>query len=519
VRQTPLSCRRYVGFTAVAAALTALCGCEPVEPTTTGEPDPPRVEPLPLQQSRAYPETATGLFLSLADFEDIPGGPDGRRQVGRFRIASSRPGAATRFVVNITRTGTGAMEVILPPGSALVFDLSEINDFTGYTLLSIALYSRAIRDDLRVTVATDKLAWTSPRVLLRQEWNNVLVDIRRLARQPGFDITSIRTIRLAFGGAIRPVRLNLDDIMLIDNRRQIEPTPPGIKLLKAGQDLSLSLPLRRDPVKITFGRDGLWRLDADQAVVQLAGPGKKLPSGPTEQLDLMGFGRIGDLKIIEQNALRVRLVNTWYFPARAGAWASLAVRRITWTYSFYFDGRWITHVELNNAGGREIGRVRIWPAQEVAWAGASVARQFTTARFVGPVGRWNYLTAPPSVSRKAIETGYLRPGAVKLTLGDKDAFAPGDVNRDRFDESQGCYFLKARRGNCRFTLVPPIGGVLNPLFRVAGHWAGKVKVSSEGLAIRDVVRLADGSALFALKDRISRPIAVEVTGRPASFQD
>ena len=59
-------------------------------------------------------------------------------------------------------------------------------------------------------------------------------------------------------------------------------------------------------------------------------------------------------------------------------------------------------------------------------------------------------------------------------------YAPGDADRDGFDESQGCYFLAASRGHCRFTIFPPREGLLGPVFRIAGPWTGPVNVNTEG---------------------------------------
>ena len=154
-----------------------LSGCRlspPVKPPAPPENTP---DPLPLQQARAYGETVTGLFVSLVDFEDAHDGPKGHSQVELFSIAPSDKRGRRKFVVNITRTGAGAMEVTLGPGASLAFASPDIHDFTGYTLLTMALYSEALRDDLQVTLVSESGNWTSHRTLLTPGWNNVLVDI------------------------------------------------------------------------------------------------------------------------------------------------------------------------------------------------------------------------------------------------------------------------------------------------------------------------------------------------------
>jgi len=308
---------------------------------------PLSVDPLAVQQAGAYGETATGIFASLADFEDVPAGQRGYTQVGHFTIRPEAPGGQRGFVVNVTRTGVGALEVDLPAGSELVFAAPHMHDFTGYRLLSMALYSRSLRDDLQVRLLADGGSWLSHRTLVLPGWSNVLIDIQRLGEAKGFDVTAVESIRLGFADAAGPVRFNLDDIMLIDNARTIRPTPPGVVLRKSGLDYSLTLPGRAGKIDLAQGADGLWRLGGLQAEVRLGGPGEKAAGGG-EHLELMGERRVGQVELLEHNRIRLRIANTWYFPTRAGEWASLAVRRIRWEHTFYADGRWVTEGMLNN---------------------------------------------------------------------------------------------------------------------------------------------------------------------------
>jgi hypothetical protein len=307
----------------------------------------------------------------------------------------------------------------------------------------------------------------------------------------------------------------LDDILLIDNRRRIEPAPAGVTLTKGGLDYTLKSPYFPAPLNLYQGRDGLWRVDKHQPTVQLASPGAT-PSGLEEQLELMGPRKVGQIELLEVNPLRLRLGNTWYFPTRRGEWVSLAVRKIRWEYTFYADGRWVTHVELNNAGGEEIGSLGIFLDLSVAWARGSVRKKLLVERFMGPVGRWSYLLVPQGPNQNTIYSNYLRPGRIRVDIGGKVA-SVGDMDRDGFDESQGCYSLQAHSGNCRFTVIAPPGGLLNPVFRVAGPWGGPVHVNSEGRAIRNITRLSDGSVLFCLAGLLERPTAVEITSEAPSY--
>jgi hypothetical protein len=494
------------------ALLPLLAGCpKSVEPPPKEA--PLYVAPLPVQQAAAYPETVTRRFVSLADFETQPA-----EQVSWFTFSgqprsgesSDRTPASRKLVVNVTRTGAGAMEVLLPAGMQLVFSVPQIHDFSGYTLLSLALYSETLRDDLRITVTSDASSWRSLPTLIQPGWNTVLVDIRRLGQLRDFDIKGVRTLKLEFADAAGPVRFNLDDIMLLDNRRPIAPLPAGLRMEKNALDYKITLQGRPEPLEVRQNEDGLWRIGQDQPLVQLAAPKELLPES-VERLAPMGTRRVGAVEILENNPLRLRIANTWYFPSRAGEWASLAVRRIRWEYTFYSDKRFVTHLEFDNAGSSPLGALRIrWP-QSVALAGASLTQEIELPN-PPEVKRWDYLTASPDPQRDRMQRNFLHPGKLVCTLGEQGAFAPGDADRDGFDESEGCYFLLAREGHCRFTVVPPEGGLVDPVFRVAGDWRQMPTVSCEGLAIRDAVRLADGSVLVVLRGLITRPTAVEVEG-------
>lgn len=518
----PLCPKRCATAAACLLAVLALAGCHLFAPPKPEPPPPeglPPPEPLPIQQARAYPETVTGLFMSLVDFETLPGSPPGHEQVGYFAFSPRHEENAAKFVVNVTRTGAGAMEVRYVAGSVLVLRVPFLNDFTGYTLLTFALHSQTLRDDLRVTLTSGSASWTSHRTLVRPGWNYVLIDIQRLAREPAFDIKNVQTVRLAFTDLERDVHFHLDDIMLVTNQRRLKPVPRGLTVVKTGLDYRLSGPAFPLPVPIAQSADGLWRLGPYQAAVQVAAPGVA-PAGEGEDLDLLGQRRVGHVEILEASAVRMRVANIWYFPTRAGEWVSLAIRQIRWDHTLYADGRWATHMELNNAGGRKIGSLRVSFPRPVAIVGAGIEKVLTARGLPGPIGRWNFLWAPPTRDGQVMLRNFLTPPRLRITLGQPQAYAVGDTNRDRFDESQGCYFLQADRGgHCRFVITPGAEGLVKPVFRVAGTWTGPVHVQSEGLRIPDVTALADGTILFALPGRLTRPTAVEITGKTPLLQE
>ena len=499
-----------------AALLTIVllsAGCPPTAPPTP--PPEPGMEPLALQQARIYPETVTKRFVSLVDFEDSPGAR-GFQQAKLFSISPSRPPARAAFAVNVTRTGAGALEVLLPPEAILVMTVPHIHDFTGYSLLALAVHVEAARDDLRVELTSDKASWKSHRTLVQPGWNNVLIDIRRLASEPGFDIQGVRTMRLSFEEAAEPVAFVLDDVILIDNARDLGPVPPGFVLHKEGLDYQLALPNPSRRLDVRQGDDALWREGALRPTVAVAAPGRPLPAAG-ESLERLGARRVGAFDVLEYNRTRLRLRNTWFFPTRGGEWLSMSVRRLAIEYTLWADGRCVTSVELNNAGGLDLGSLRLRAPARAAWAGLDAREELLLSPFHGPVGLWQYLL-PAAIPRgQVLEANYLRPPPVEIALGRKDLFAPGDADRDRFDESQGCYVLAAAPGgHCRFTVTPGPEGLVNPAFRILGPWRGDVSVQTAGRAVRAFDLADDASLVFVLEGFFTDPFPIEVAGSPAS---
>lgn len=508
----------------VAAAMAAfLSGCQ------AQQPPPPKdeffLQPLPVQQLQAYPETVTGRFVSLADFEDSPLlNQLAQQQVEAFSIEPAGGDGQVAYTLRTSRTGVGAMAVVLPPGASLVYRPGALRDFSDYRLLQVALHSQEIRDDLAVELVSEKGRWRSGPVLLRPGWNNVQVDLQRLGELAGFDPKTVGQVRLSFVSSDQPVSLVLDDLMLIDNQRKIAPTPPGIEITKSGLDYEIRYAAQDQgspaaPIRLTQGPDGLWRLGDQQPVLALAGTQAagglvaespaSAPAASAEDISLMGSRRLGEVTVLEANALRVRLANCWYFPDSAGAWASLAVRQVRWEYTFYGDGRWVSDLVLNNAGGKSISTVLLAPPGRAVWSDGR-SGPAGPEEFRGSVGHWSFTRTVRDDLRTIVEANYVKPPMLTLKMGRGDP-AGGDSDGDGFDESQGCYSVRAMAGHCRFTLACPVGPT-DVYVRITGQWIGPVSASCQGLALRDTVRLNDKCLLVRVPAVDSRPVTVEVTG-------
>lgn len=518
--------------TLLALTLLAVAGCGDAAdlppatvPAAESAPDrdPFYLQPLPVQQAQAYPETVTGRFVSLADFEDDAGTADpageaerGFSQARHFTINPLGEGALG-FVVNVTRTGAGALQAELPPGGSLIFRMPYVRDFSPYTLLSLAVHLPAVRDDLVVTLSSPSATWSSGPQLTPAGWSTVLIDLARLARRDSFDLRRVQTVELKFAAAAEPVRFGLDDIMLVENRRDLPGGPPGLKLRKEGLDYFLRLPGWPRAITLSQDDDGLWRLGEDQPLVQLVEPGQAL-DGRRERLDVMGPRRVGAVELLEFNPVRVRMANTWYFPPQAGEWIDLNVPQMRWEYTFYADGRWVSALALNSAGAGDVRGVRISLPYAAGLSCGQVAQDWTIADFVGPVGLWSMLAVPDGPEAADQRANFARPPAMTLRLGQADVFAAGDIDRDGFDESQGCYFARSAGGNCRVELLPDGRPLVRPAFCIAGPWKTQPAANCQGLPLRPVALAVDGAAAL-VDETLARPAIVEFAGPVDVLED
>jgi len=517
--QRPFCLKAPPKATWLVAYLLALIGCgpgRPAGPPTFDERGEFYLQPLAVQQHQAYPHTVTGRFVSLIDFEPHPVAAATRITGDQSRHFSIAPagGGTFRQVLDITRTGAGALRAALRGGATLIFRSPFTYDLRPYTLLSVAIHAPSVRDDLTLTLTGPGGVWQSRRRLIRPGWNTVLIDLNRLTRGRRRILSHFDSLHIRFADADEPITLGLDDIMLVDNRRTIPDTPAGLTLAVNGRDYTLRVPGWADPIRIRASADGLWRLGAAQPALQLTGPTHPTAAAG-EDLTIMGDRRLGVVEIVEVNPLRVRIRNTWYFPPQAGLWIDMDVRRIRWDYTFYPDGRWVTDMLLNNAGGEDITTVRLTAPTPVAFADGRIGRVWQVGGLEDPAARCAMLSAPPGEIGSSQQADYATPAVMRIALG-KPADAAGDRDGNGFDETQGCYAARAVGGNCRVELIPaPV--LHRPVIRVQGPWTGAVTANCDGLALHPVIRLGDG-VLVTVGTTLDRPAVVEFAG-PVSILD
>lgn len=109
---------------------------------------------------------------------------------------------------------------------------------------------------------------------------------------------------------------------------------------------------------------------------------------------------------------------------------------------------------------------------------------------------------------------YRAPATIRTTTGALVTGAPGDLDGDGFNESEGAYELAPAGGVLRFDFVP--GGQLrfDPVFRVRDTAGQRCWVYARGRQVKDVGRDASDNLLFHLARVASAPVAIEVHTAP-----
>lgn len=123
---------------------------------------------------------------------------------------------------------------------------------------------------------------------------------------------------------------------------------------------------------------------------------------------------------------------------------------------------------------------------------------------------WDIDAAPEGHSFAA---DYQHPAIPAVVRGRLVVDAPGDLDRDGFNESEGCYELGLAGGLLRFRFEP--GALLRhePVFRVGGTAGRDCWVYADGRIIECQGRDAAGQLLFALPRVVSTPLTIEVNTR------
>jgi len=104
------------------------------------------------------------------------------------------------------------------------------------------------------------------------------------------------------------------------------------------------------------------------------------------------------------------------------------------------------------------------------------------------------------------------PIALQPTTGSLITDAPGDLNHDGYNETEGCYELATANDVLRFTFDPGSNLRFDPVFRVHGLANRESWVYGRGRVISTRGRDGAGNLLFRLAEVVSAPTPIEVHG-------
>ncbi|MFQ5806368.1 MAG: hypothetical protein ACE5I3_07955 [Phycisphaerae bacterium] len=127
---------------------------------------------------------------------------------------------------------------------------------------------------------------------------------------------------------------------------------------------------------------------------------------------------------------------------------------------------------------------------------------------------------PPDIDgapeAQSFSADYQQPARLTVSPGRAVTDAPGDLNHDGFNESEGCYELEPKAGLLRFRFSPGPYLRHRPIFRVHGTATRDCWVYAPGRIVRHRGRDRHGNLLFTLPRAVSRPLTIEVNTRSRS---
>ncbi|MCH7813876.1 MAG: hypothetical protein IID40_07630 [Planctomycetes bacterium] len=363
---------RVVAPLAVLAGL--LSGCDGLIPA-------PRTQPGQFDRlMAAYPDSASGRFWVLADFEQI-------KHYSLFHVFShsGRAECSASLNAGVADTGRRCLRVTLAdPLDALLIDNEHAQewalkrDWREFRLLLLAIHSSADATPLELSLEAGpegRGVIVQSRSMLHKGWNVLRLDLAEAAENLPLD--QMRRIRLSLPEAQEPTELLLDDLLLIDNRRDV---------FGSFEDLDQGLYVRREGRRWNVGAAGRFELGLAHGQIvhwydlghdphrlenlvagTVLGPSPvvlPLPDDPDANgvpgFEDLGSSVIARQRLVEANAVRIVVECTWQYADPNGSIPDQAAGQ-SWTYTILRDGRVYVHVESPAPGdGFEPEAMGLW---------------------------------------------------------------------------------------------------------------------------------------------------------------
>lgn len=348
--------------------VVSFAGCDAMQPA--GRSDSTGLSPVLVRLKETYPDLANGRFVVLADFEAAE-----QEKLLRVTDANGDEGDLAQPVIDITvarnETGAGSIRSDLPNPSAILRvdgvrseQLALIRDWSAYQLLMFCTRASAESQlEIAITGAAPEQVWTS-RIRVGPRWQVHRVDLADVAES--VRLTDVRGISLHVVDNAGPLTLNLDDVVLADNSREILPYP-GIAagelgVHSAGRRIHVA---SRDRFDLAFcdGTICAWTSESTQNLTVRSGLGPwpvALPAdwqadhdNPPSYDDPAMFSALGEVaaasqRVIEATPYRAQIEGEWRF-VRGEMPASQTPPSFRWRYTVYGDGRVYVYVRCDPA--------------------------------------------------------------------------------------------------------------------------------------------------------------------------
>ncbi len=382
-------CLSKPALVCLIAQAAALAGCEDVfRPQAFQAPSEERFK-------AAYSDLSSGRYTIIADFEQAD-----RPEFFRTEPSAGRAWCALSSALARKQTGSAALRVHLNgPADQLVASNTDQaakptfpRDWTKYSLLLSNIHSPRL-----VPVVTFEVRGGSDRagpfrrdeITLRQGWNLLRLDLGEVGDQ--VDLRNVRQLRWRCPQLAQPVDLYFDDLILVDNRRDLLASPKGPpgslyaqsvgRRLRVGAAGRFELVFARGQIIKWFGLQADPHKLFDLVGPEMLGPFPVvLPNVAGESITLhwtqwSPLGRHVTMRqaVKEANPLRVIVVGEWKFADAAAAGVRESARRddaltggppvptVRWAYTVYADGRVFVRLDCPTQHGQ-------WQAPEVGFA-------------------------------------------------------------------------------------------------------------------------------------------------------
>lgn len=276
------------------------------EPATTDQPPP---DPF----VSTYQDVAPDRYLVLADFES----PEQERHFrnepayapGKIRITWDRARVETGVASLKFSLYTSGQWVVA--GDSPEGRLTMPRDWTGYQMLLFSVFSPRKLGGFRFAARSGSedlaLTYEHPRIFLEMGWNLIRIDLGDLADH--IDLGDVRAVQFGCNPLDTPVDLYLDDLILVDNTRD---------LLKTRAERVGDLYVRARGRRMVVGTLGQFELVFSRGqIIQWF----DLGHDPQRIHNLLGTGSLGPIPVLVPNEIEKSVI----LLDDASQWAPLGV--------------------------------------------------------------------------------------------------------------------------------------------------------------------------------------------------